>query len=352
MSNTFYNKKAEQAIEFYYKEIFSYFNNPQFSNSINYVSRSQSTNLEMCYFNFDYKTVPVYVATTNAIRAEFTQKLNNINGIIIWAEDGAFTYGNHEHLSKSCIRIQDKTIKERDITCTIKKTGKKYTRHINGEVRHYKVYEPENIPGVEYHKITKGTDSYCYIDEKFIDLLQGKELTRLQDGIDIIKKNHILWNRVQTNNVYFGIISQDQTLCHVTSPYKLARELAHKYTDCYLKNYKIKSLYNIIYNRYKSGDLGTIELKFYNKQDNILTHTELLVVSHEYLSCMPNITHKRNTRGKGKKPAMSAAERQRLCRLRKKANACIDVANQNNTKTNTVTLRGAGELSPRIYVTK
>jgi hypothetical protein len=69
----------------------------------------------------------------------------------------------------------------------------------------------------------------------------------------------------------------------------------------------------------------------------MLTHTELLVVSHEYLSCMPNITHKRNTRGKGKKPAMSAAERQRLCRLRKKANACIDVTNQNNTKTNTVT---------------
>ena len=294
-SNKFYNRAASTYLKKYAKAIISYLSNPQYSNSVQYVPVSQSLNLEHCFFNIGGNSYPVRIQKSHSVREEFLNKIKNINGIIIWGEEGYFTIGDHSLIGTNSVlkefQVVEKTIK---IPATDK--HKAYTRTRRAYTRKYRLIDVENIPNVRCYKIDTLDDINFTIDGKFVSLLQD---ARLDQSIDNCVETKWPYNKVTTNNLYYGIIGQDTSLSHVSTSWKLARDLVYKYQDKWLQNYKVKSLYNKIYSNFKSGKLNKITLKYEDK----VTHQETaeeLVVNWEYLSVIPNI---------GKKQAKTNAQR-------------------------------------------
>lgn len=295
-SNKFYNRAADIYLKKYAKVIISYLSNSQYSNSVQYVPVSQSLNLEHCFFNIGGNCYPVRIQKSHSVREEFLNKIKNINGIIIWGEEGYFTIGDHSLIGTNSV-LKEFQITEKTINIPATNKHKAYTRTRRAYTRKYRLIDIENIPNVKCYKIESLDDINFTVNGKFVNLLQD---ARLDQSIENCVETKWPYNKVITNNLYYGIIGQDNSLSHVTTSWKLARDLVYKYSDKWLQNYKVRSLYNKIYTNFKNGKLNKITLKYEDKVNHQET-TEELVVNWEYLSVIPNI---------GKKQAKTNAQRQ------------------------------------------
>lgn len=285
--NKFYNRAADIYLRKYAKVIISYLSNPQYSNSVQYVPVSQSLNLEHCFFNIGGNSYPVRIQKSRSVREEFLNKIKNINGIIIWGEEGYFTIGDHNLIGTNSV-LKEFDVVEKTINIPATNKHKAYTRIRRAYTRKYRIIDIENIPNVKCYKIDTLDDINFTIDNKFVNLLQD---ARLDQSIENCVETKWPYNKISTNNLYYGIIGKDSSLSHITTSWKLARDLVYKYSDKWLQNYKVRSLYNKIYTNFKNGKLDKITLKY---EDNV-THQETkeeLVVNWEYLSVIPNIAKK------------------------------------------------------------
>lgn len=286
-SNKFYNRAADIYLKKYAKVIISYLSNPQYSNSVQYVPVSQSLNLEHCFFNIGGNSYPVRIQKSHSIREEFLNKIKNINGIIIWGDEGYFTIGDHSLIGTNSV-LKEFQVDEKTITVPATDKHKEYKRTIHAYTRKYRLIDIQNIPNVKCYKIDTLDDINFTVDGKFVNLLQD---ARLDQSIDNCVETKWPYNKVITNNLYYGIIGQDSSLSHVSTSWKLARGLVYKYSDKWLQNYRVRSLYNKIYTNFKNGKLDKITLKYEDKVTHQET-TEELVVNWEYLSVVPNIAKK------------------------------------------------------------
>ena len=294
-STKYYNLAASTYLNKYAKVIISYLSNPSYSNSVDYVPVSQSVNLEHCYFNIGGNSYPVRIQKSHAIREELVNRIKNINGVIIWGEEGYFTIGDHSLIAANSV-LKTMHVEEKTIHVKASAKHKAYTRRIAAHDRKYRLIDIQNIPNVKCYKIESLDDINFTIDNKFVNLLQD---ARLNQSIDNCVELKWPYNKINSNNVYYGIIGKDNSLSNISTSWALARKLVYKYQDKYLQSYTIKSLYNRIYNNLRNGKLSKIILKYEDKVTHQET-TEELVVNWEYLSVIPNI---------GKKKPMTAAEK-------------------------------------------
>ena len=295
-STKYYNLAASTYLNKYAKVIISYLSNPSYSNSVDYVPVAQSINLEHCYFNIGGNSYPVRIQKSHAIREELVNRIKNINGIIIWGEEGYFTIGDHSLIATNSA-LKTMHIEEKIIHVKASDKHKAYTRKVAAHDRKYRLIDIQNIPNVKCYKIETLDDINFTIDNKFVNLLQD---ARLNQSIDNCVELKWPYNKINSNNVYYGIIGKDNSLSNISTSWALARLLVYKYQDKYLQSYTIKSLYNRIYNNFRNGKLDKIILKYEDKVTHQET-TEELVVNWEYLSVIPNI---------GKKQAKTNAQRQ------------------------------------------